>query len=442
VRALPLLALPAAGLAAQLEVLTLLNWQRLPIGEQSAVEGGATVARVNGPAAGWTNPAGLSRLERPSVSGTVNAVEYTRVGSRTGNGQTDTDDLSLRANLVGFANTLDGGGGWSFLLTTPIAWNSDIELRNEGAAGVRTDDGSSSLEASVASLAWGTPLGDAAIGVALEGWLVDYRYGTGATADDGTSVLTSTYTENGRQVDLRLAVGVQAAAGAWRLGALVRSPGIGLSTDGSVSSSTTTGDGTTTVLTRISDENVGFDLPLPWEVHLGAAWMPESAPGLEIEADLAIHGGGPRSSVLGAATGTVTTITGGGTTVTGTRLAGRELDLRLVVNPRLGMRYRFEGILLERAWTAHLGAYLERSPVADSNLFAKLDLLGGTAGISAEKGPMQVTVGGTYVTNGTLTDAIGYAASPDSTVAPTLDNADATFAIRTFVLTIASSYRF
>jgi hypothetical protein len=209
-----------------------------------------------------------------------------------------------------------------------------------------------------------------------------------------------------------------------------------------VSSSTTTGDGTTTVLTRISDENVGFDLPLPWEVHLGAAWMPESAPGLEIEADLAIHGGGPRSSVLGAATGTVTTITGGGTTVTGTRLAGRELDLRLVVNPRLGMRYRFEGILLERAWTAHLGAYLERSPVADSNLFAKLDLLGGTAGISAEKGPMQVTVGGTYVTNGTLTDAIGYAASPDSTVAPTLDNADATFAIRTFVLTIASSYRF
>ncbi len=68
--------------------------------------------------------------------------------------------------------------------------------------------------------------------------------------------------------------------------------------------------------------------------------------------------------------------------------------------------------------------------------------MGGTAGFSLEKGPMCVALGGAYVTSSSLTDAIGYVTSPETGLNPDLDATDASYAVRTFVLTIASSYRF
>lgn len=442
-RHLLLVALPAAACAAQLEVLTLVNWQRLPVGETAVMEGGAVLARVSGPSSGYNNPAGLARLERPSVSGTVNAVEYTRVAARTPGGDATADDLGLKPNLVGFANTIDGGGGWSFVLANPITWSSAIEVRSEGDGGSRYDDGRSSLDATVAGLAWGGSAADAVdIGIGIEAWMLDYRYDAGSTAEDGSTVLTSTYTESGRMVDLRLTAGVQLAVGTWNFGALLRSPGMRLNDQGSISASSTSGDGSTTVLNHIRDESLGFDLPLPWMAGLGAAWRPEAIPGLELELDVAISGGCGGTDVLASADGTTRTIDSGGSTTAALQLPARRVNLRTVVNPRAGLRYRLPNPVFERIVRVHLGAYLDRSPVDESNVFSDLDLMGGTAGISAEKGPMLVALGGAYVTSGTLSDAIGYVSSPDTSLTPDLDATDASYAVRTFVLTIASSYRF
>jgi len=443
VRLVLLTALPAMACAAQLEVLTLLNWQRLPVGESAMLEGGAVTARVSGPSSGFNNPAGLARLERPSVSGTVNAVEYTRAGARTPSGNANADELQLKPNLVGFANTIEGGGGWSFVLANPMTWSSAIEVRSENDSGSRFDDGRSSLEATVAGLSWGGALSDRiAVGAGLEGWIIDYRYDAGSTAEDGSSVLTATYTESGRKIDLRLVAGVQAAVGDWRLGALLRSPGLHFSDQGSISASSTTGDGTATELTHVRDDSLAFNVPLPWMLNLGAAWTPAAVPGLELEADLAVYGGSGDSEVLSEAVGTTQRVSGGSSTFGRFLMPARMVDLRTVVNPRAGLCYRFPNPCFDRVLRAHLGAYIERSPVDESDVFSELDLLGGTAGLSLEKGPMFVALGGAYVTSGTLSDAIGYVASPASGLNPELDGTDASYAVRTFVLTIASSYRF
>jgi len=146
--------------------------------------------------------------------------------------------------------------------------------------------------------------------------------------------------------------------------------------------------------------------------------------------------------VFAAAHGTQTTVTNTSISTVDTVLASRNLDLQAVFNPSLGIRYRFPNTLMDRTLYAHLGAYIDHTPVDTSDVFSRLDLLGGTAGLSFDKEPMLVTVALAYVTSGTLQDAIGFVRSPGSGLNPVLDDANASYAIRTFSLGIGSSYRF
>lgn len=444
-RQLLLLVLPATACAAQLEVLSLLSWQRLPVGERAMAEGGAVVARINGPSAGYANPAGLADLAMPTVSGTVDVMEYTRVAARTPSGATATaDDVALKPNLVGFANALDGGaGGWAFTLASPITWSSGLEVRTETPTGSRRDDGRSTLEMTAVGLTWGRRLAPTlCAGLGIEAWLTDYRFDTGTSAQDTTSVLTATYTERGRQTALRAVLGMQWSGDGWQLGGLLRTPGLVLQGQGSIAGSSTSGDGSSITQADIADDDAAFAVPLPWQLVLGAAWMPAAIPGLEFEADLDIHAGSSSEEVFGQASGISTTITGAVSTSSAISQTARLVDLRPVVNPRLGMRYRFPGTLFDRTVYGHLGGYIERSPVDSSDVFSQLDLLGGTAGVSFEKGPMQVTIAGAYVTSGTLQDAIGFVSSPGAGLNPELNDPEASYAVRTFTLSIGSSYRF
>ena len=439
-----LLILPGAACAAQLEVLTLLDWQRLPVGDRAMAEGGAIVARIDGPSAGYSNPAGLANLAQPTVSGTVSVGEYTQVASRTPGGTAEADDLALKPNLVGFANALsEGRGGWAFTLASPVTWASGMEVRTELATGERRDDGRSTLEITATGLSWGGTIAtDLRAGFGLEAWITDYRYDAGTSAQDATTVLTATYTERGRQVSLRAIGGMQWDVGSWRFGGMARTPGLVLLGQGSISGSSTSGDATAVTQTSVVDGDAAFAVPLPWQVVLGAAWMPEIIPGLELEADLAIHGGSGSVEVFGTAKGSQTVIDGLGTTITPVEQAARLVDLRPVFNPRAGLRYRFPNELWEHTIYGHLGGYIERCPVDSSDVFSQLDMLGATGGLSFEKGPMQLTIAGAYVTSGTLTDALSYVSSPGAGLSPELTDPDASYSVRTFTLSIGSSYRF
>ncbi|HAT10492.1 MAG TPA: hypothetical protein DCS97_07845, partial [Planctomycetes bacterium] len=278
-------------------------------------------------------------------------------------------------------------------------------------------------------------------GLSLEAWLIDYRYDSGTSAADGLTLLTATYNESGRRLALRTAIGSQFQLRTWRFGAMLRSPGLVVGEQGKISSSSTSGDGVNTTHTEIGDEQVGFAMPLPWSLTCGAAWAPEAVPGFEMEGNLAITGGASAGDVFASASGTATVI-GASPSTSSIELAPRRLDLRMVYNPRLGLAYRFPNPLAGHTVRAHLGGYIEYSPVENSDVFTKLDLLGGTAGISFDKGPMLLGIGGAYVTSSSISDAVGFITSPGSGLNPDLSDANASFAVRTFVLTISSSYRF
>lgn len=443
VRSAVLIAVPALAWATQLEVLTLPNWQRVPVGDRAMLEGGAVVARANGPASTFINPAGLADMERPTVSGSATMLEYTRTGSRTANGTAETDHAALQPNLVGVANATDPddpGSGWGLSLASPITWNSALQVRSSSSGGTRRDDGRSSLSVLVPGFGYGfTPAGGLHAGFAIEAWVADYRFDSGTSAREGANVLTSTYTETGRQISLRLAFGAQWRGGDWSAGAMLRTPGISLADQGEISSSTTSGDASDTTITEAYDQHAGFALPLPWTATAGLAWRPACVAGLEVEGDLAFTAGGPPVDVFSSVQGTTTSVSGASSSFL---LPARRMDPRWVLNPRLGASWRLPDPVLGRVLTLHLGAYMERSPVAESDVFSKLDLLGGTAGISAEKGPLRTSLGALYVTSSTLGDALGYVTAPGSGLDASLSDPNASFAIRSFILAMSSTYRF
>lgn len=440
--------LPVLGHAAQLEVLTLPNWQRVPVGEDALLDGGAVVARTSGPAAGFNNPAGLAGLEKPTVSGSLSLVEYNRTASRTAGGSATTDSAQIRPNLVGFAEAWDetepDGAGWAFTLSAPIDWASALEVRSNSGGGTRRDTGRSSLTVLVPGLSAGwSPGGTVQLGVALEAWIAEYTFDSGTSVSDATTALTSSYSESGRQVSLRFAAGAQWSAGAWRLGIMARSPGWRISDSGEVSASTTSGDASGTSITSVNDTDAGFTMPLPFSATVGLAWNPAFAERrFKIEGDLAFVAGGPGTTVLGSADGTTTTITSGGTTSAPYHLAERSLDPHWVLNPRLGMSYQLADPIMGRTVRLHLGGYIERSPVTSSDLFTRINLLGATGGVSLEHGPLRASFGAVYVTNATLSQTLDYVTSPQSGFQPSLENTNATFAVRSFILAIGSTYRF
>lgn len=442
-----LLTLPALAWASDLEVLTLPNGQRVPVGERAMLEGGAVVAQVSGPGAIFANPAGLADLERPTVSGSMTLLEYSRMGSRTTGGtQASADNTAIKPNLVGFASAMsedDPGTGWGFSLASPVTWSSALQVRTITATGARRDDGRSSLDMLVPGLGFGwSPSETLRTGFALELWLTDYRFDSGTSAHEGANVLTSTYSENGRQFSLRFTLGAQYHRGRWSIGALLRSPGLAISSQGEISASTTSGDGTSTVFTEVDEQQAGFKVPLPLTATIGIAWQPEFLDGLAIEADLGFTAGGPEVEVFAAATGSTTTVSGGPPTIVSFTQAERRLDPHWVLNPRLGLSWRLPQPVFNRTLRLHLGAYMDRSPVGESDVFTHLDLLGGTAGVSLERGALRTSLGAVYVTSSSITDALNYVTSPSSGFTPSLADPGTNFAVRSFILAIGTSYRF
>jgi hypothetical protein len=216
-----------------------------------------------------------------------------------------------------------------------------------------------------------------------------------------------------------------------------------LSEKGEVKSAATSGDGVQTTWTEVASSDSGFDFRLPWQAVLGIAWRPACLPALSMEADLAVYGPVSHRTLFSPATGTSTTLAGGSTTVSPYAIPERTMEFQPVFNPSAGLGYVLPGTYAGgRTLTLHLGGYMDNSPVRASETFNELSFLGGTAGITAAKGPMQVTIGGVYATNATLTEAITYVAAPGEGLEPSLSDPQASYAVRTFVLMVGSTYAF
>src|SRR4030095_4298143 len=55
------------------------NYERMPLGQREAIEGGAFVARTNDAGANWYNPAGLAQHKESAVNASATAYEWTRI---------------------------------------------------------------------------------------------------------------------------------------------------------------------------------------------------------------------------------------------------------------------------------------------------------------------------------------------------------------------------
>lgn len=434
----------AVGLAAallagsELEAITPWHWQRLPVGDWAVAEGGAVCARCDGPSATYHNPAGLTRLSQPTISGSAQVIEYTRIATRAEGGVAIADELQLKPNSIGFAS---GGRelAWSLLLASPLAWNAAMEMRTQSGAGRRRDDARSSLEFMVGGLGLGLAGSSfGRLGLSLEVWLVSYRHDAGSSLQEADRALSASLSEWGRQGALRAALGWQQTRGDWQWGVLLRSPGWAVFNDGAVRSTHLAVDRSGATLSAI-DTACEFAVPLPAQAVLGLAWLPSALPGFELEADLALHAGSAERQVFPALAGSTQRV---GASAAPFFVPARTLDLRAIASPRGGLRYRLPDDALGWPLTLHAGGWIEPTPVDRSTVFTALDLLGGSLGASTERGPLRFTLCVSYLTNGTLRDAIGYLRTPQAGFAPSLADPAAEVAVRSFLLTLASVYRF
>lgn len=134
------LAAPAS-LHAQTAGVFLPNYNRVPVGETGALEGGAFIARVSDASAGWYNPAGLANAESDTISG--NAVVYERLAVKSG-GEEDTTTINEIPSFVGGLKRY-GRLALGISITAPVSVNSTTDKRREGVSVVDPSGNSTQL---------------------------------------------------------------------------------------------------------------------------------------------------------------------------------------------------------------------------------------------------------------------------------------------------------
>jgi len=55
--------------------IAITNYDRVPVGQEEALEAGAFVARVGDTASGWYNPAGMATLTRTAIGASASGFE-------------------------------------------------------------------------------------------------------------------------------------------------------------------------------------------------------------------------------------------------------------------------------------------------------------------------------------------------------------------------------
>jgi hypothetical protein len=448
-RTASLLSLAIALPASEVDVPILANPQRMPVGALAVAEGGAVVARVDDATAAFNNPAGLARLSRASISGSLSVLEYNRTLSRADGGSASSDAYRLTPSHVGWAGrwdeTADAGAtpGWALSLAAPVDWACSAESRASTDTAERLDTGSGSYSCYVPAIAagWTLPAGWT-LGGAFEGWMTQYRHDLGttisSTADDITTVRT--VSESGRALHLRLALGTQWQGANWAFGAVLRTPGISVSDQGEARVSSMSSEAGTSVQTMVDDSSVGFDLRHPWAATCGLAWRPIDE--LVLEGDVAVQAGIGERTIIDQATGTAVVRSAGGTSST----TYVQPERTATFAPTLGLR---GGLAWTTPWhprggdlAVHLGGWIDPSPVEDGEVFTSLDLLGGSLGLSYDRGPSSLIIAGSYITSGSLTDALGYLQTPEAGFDPALSDPGTRYSLRTFAISIGSTYRF
>jgi hypothetical protein len=391
----------ATGAAAQVPTIVapsniiFPNFNGQQPGLTGSLEVGAMVARGDDAAATWYNPAGLSRVESSSITGSAGAVQWLWVSPNAfPNKAYSATHLPVQLGLA-WKEPFDYVG-WTaaFNFSASNSWQDDLssELQVGSAAAPErfAYAASSKYTRYVASVGGGyTPDQKLQFGGSIDLELT--RMNQSQSVNDrilgstrATSLLVASYS-NAAFTHLRATVGMQYDfSEKVTVGGAVKTPGIEMSHGGSAGlDATLYKDGKTANLSYY-DGSPTMKYKLPFEFAAGIAY---STGRMTLEGDVrVIQGGGvyefftPNRTITGI-------VDNGGTSTpqaVETDFRTYKVDQRSVVDFRVGGHY----LLSEPGKVKlHGGFATNNSPVGDADeVFQKANLFRFTVGMSGEKG--------------------------------------------------------
>lgn len=373
------------------------NVNGVPIGPFGGLEGGAYVARVDDPSASWFNPAGLSRATTSQISGNAGLYQFTSVVPtvlpNSGGG------LQQLPNLVGYVAGTSAGCtfGFAFLTTNSWAQETNSQLIIGSAASGERFGYSANAEFSRRYFAFssGCQRGRWRLGGGLAFSLTNLSLVD--TASDrlssatGLSTALITSRRSGSAFQLRPIFGAQFdPTPAWKVGVVVRTPGVTLHRSGVYAADGTANSGNSSQGVSFFDADATFTDRLPWEIQGGVGYVGKRA---QVEVDVQGFSGGSRYAVLASDQPIVTyTSTGQGAPVIQTQpFAGAMSSPRAIANVTVGGHYQ---LLEHHSYLLHGGFTTDQSPVnADDQIFGQVNLLGWTVGMSGQVSKLRFAAG-------------------------------------------------
>lgn len=345
---LALNALPAMAVSLPNDYV-LPNYDRIPLGQVEALEGGAFTARAEDSLATWYNPAGISRNSTSLVNASSEVFEWTTVTvDGLGASPTSTAQNILPAFFGGVlgnpplhTDRLRIGFG----LSRPTVWSftlDDALISPVSGGGERLNYTSiaSFNESNVAvALSYATEHHfhyGLSFGLDFTSLSQNLTVSDQLTAGGSSQNSLQTFRTNGTATDFIATFGTQwDATDHLRIGAVLKTPGISLggSTDMTYESLTTSGGQTTDLY--FHDANAQFRYDKPLEANAGIAYFFEGA---SIEVDVKYHENtGQYQLYESGQTATVVTTAGGGTSTSITEsFPSTRYHARSVVNGAIG----------------------------------------------------------------------------------------------------------
>ena len=380
------------------------NYDRVRIGQNEGLEGNAYVARTGDAGSSWYNPAGLAQSERTQLNVGGNAYEltsFTIEGLGTSNGRTRLAPIGTYfGGVLGDPVIHSKKLRLGFSIARPISWTPsriEGEIHSTSSLGEESFLYSSfvSLTTDVPAINAGYRLSDrcrigAGIGMAItslyQSQTVSDRLVNGSEA---SGVLRAFETE-GQNMSLLLTGGLQYDLGSSiRLGALVTAPGSKISGSSRITFQSTAYKGPASRDASFNDDEATLDYANPLRVSGGIAIKLGKG---EIEADVLYRGSrDPYELYSSDVAANVVRIDSTGAATTSTvPFAPAIEESRSVTNIAIGGNYPFSDKV-----RAHVGFFTDSSPVADAatSIYRKVDLVGGSLGVSLKWGALSGSFG-------------------------------------------------
>jgi hypothetical protein len=396
--------LPAVAVAPTNVLLP--NYNGVPIGEIGGLEVGAFLARANDSSAAFYNPAGLTRAEQTSVSGTAGVFQFGAVSAdAVGESAHSFQQVPAMFAFVlkdplGHENL---AAGLSIARTT--AWQQTVDFARTTQTGTATDRMSYSSAATLDSWLASVGLGFKSAGKWRAGFSLDGQFTSSerrqALADqystpNGLTALSISSRSEAGAAHLRLTGGVQyQLTPSWIAGAVVRTRGFGIRSTGLAMLEGVSSTGTTTTTGSFFDSDPDVTYRVPSEFKTGLAYTGKRA---EAEVDLLVFAGAGEYQAYSSNQPVTIVIGSAGTAPSATdyKPVAPVIDSTAVVNVAIGGHLNLTS---DRSWIVHGGYAADGSPVGEHDtVFTKVNLQKITAGVSGRTTHFLGSIGVQYVT--------------------------------------------